>query len=459
MPGGGLELPRCGQLDGEGWLESSEAGRLFIDRAMRAHPGFVIDDVGAVAVAQICQGLDGIPLALELAAARTQLMSVQAIAQGLSDRFRLLVGSGRAGPSRQRTLLASIEWSCDLLREEERTLLRRLSVFASGFTLSAAETVSAGGQIERDHVLGLLTSLVDKSLVQADAGADRFRLHETMRAYGCAAMEAEGGTAALRDRHVAYFTDLAKTMEAKWPTSELPVALATCEPDLDNLRAALDWDVESGRFDAGADLLEALGAFIFVLGLWPEGWARCQSAAGGRSRALAPGRAVVLSRFLRAELGPSASLRLASELIALGRSLGDDRTIVLGLCQAANMLAWAQPDDAVRTANEEMDLAIKAGLQRWVGLGLHNKAWAYFWLGRTEDALSLAEESMGIFRELDFSFGLVLARSVSSISATHSGRLGKGLEESETLLQLGNELPARHLPAGPSATALRPTCT
>ena len=191
---------------------SSEAGGLFIDRAKRARPGFVLDNSGVAAVAQICERLDGIPLALELAAARARLMSVQAIAGALSDRFHLLVGSERAAPSRQRTLLASIEWSCDLLREEERALLRRLSVFASGFTLAAAEAVCAEGEIEDRDVLRLLTSLVDRSLVQADAGADRFRLHETMRAYAGAALDAEGATAALRDRHLAYFTGLAQAV-------------------------------------------------------------------------------------------------------------------------------------------------------------------------------------------------------------------------------------------------------
>ena len=192
MPLGGLELPDRRQRGGEDWLQSSEAGRLFIDGATRAHPGFLLDHAGVAAVAQICERLDGIPLALELAAARARLMSVHAIAEGLSDRFHLLIGSGRAGPPRQKTLLASIEWSCALLREDERALLRRLSVFASGFSLGAAQAVCTGGEVEDDAVLGLLTSLVDKSLVQVDAGADRFRLHETMRAYAGAALDGDG---------------------------------------------------------------------------------------------------------------------------------------------------------------------------------------------------------------------------------------------------------------------------
>ncbi len=119
-------------------------------------------------------------------------MSLGAIAEGLSDRFHLLVGSERAGPARHKTLLASIEWSCGLLGDDERSLLHRLSVFASGFTLAAAKALAPASEVEQGEVLGLLTSLVDKSLVQALAGTDRFRLHETMRAYGVAALEADG---------------------------------------------------------------------------------------------------------------------------------------------------------------------------------------------------------------------------------------------------------------------------
>jgi len=225
VPVGGLELPDHHRRGCDDWLENSEAGRLFIDRAMTACPGFGLDRSGVAAVAQICERLDGIPLALELAAARARLMSVHAIAAGLSDRFHLLVGGGRAGPSRQKTLLASIEWSCALLREEERALLRRLSVFASGFGLAAAEAVCAGGEIEDRDVLGLLTSLVDKSLVQVDPGADRFRLHETMRSYAGAALDADGGTKSTRDRHLGYFTGLVKAVQPKFDTREVADAL------------------------------------------------------------------------------------------------------------------------------------------------------------------------------------------------------------------------------------------
>jgi non-specific serine/threonine protein kinase len=164
---GGLELPKGAGYVDEERLSRSEAGRLFIERARMARADFVAHGDDALVVACICERLDGIPLALEMAAARVRLMSVQAIAEGLSDRFSLLTGKERARPPRHRTLLASFEWSCGLLREGERCLLHRLSAFASGFTLAAAEAVCAEDEVERHDVFDLLSSLVDKSVVQA----------------------------------------------------------------------------------------------------------------------------------------------------------------------------------------------------------------------------------------------------------------------------------------------------
>ena len=201
---------------------------------------------------------------------------------------------------RHQTLLASIQWSCGLLGAAELAFLHRLSVFSSGFTLRSAEAVCAGGPGDANEVLALLTSLVDKSLVQALPGTDRFRLHETMRAYSAAELEAEGVTAAVRDRHLRHFTDLARAMEPKTWTSEAPVALATLGPDLDNLRgAALDWSVESDKFDAGAALLGVLGNFFYQVGLLSETVSEVPTVPGRRARAFASCRCLGLDIAVR----------------------------------------------------------------------------------------------------------------------------------------------------------------
>ena len=257
-------------------------------------------------MATICERLDGIPLALELAAARARLMSVHAIAEGLADRFHLLVGSGRAGPPRQKTLLASIEWSCGLLREDERALLRRLSVFVSGFSLAAAEAVCAGGEIEDDDVLGLLTSLVDKSLVQVDAGCRPLpapRDHASLRRR-CPRRRRRhrsgpGPPPRLLHRARQRPCDRSST------TPEVAVALAALTPELDNVRAALDWGVASAQFDVAAELVAATERFFTVLGLWSEGRAWCERLLATELAPLRRADLLSLGEPVPAELGPA----------------------------------------------------------------------------------------------------------------------------------------------------------
>ncbi len=436
----GLELPDRDKRGGGDWVTRSEAGTLFIDRALRACPGFLIDDAGVEAVARICERLDGIPLAIELAAARTSLMSVEAIANGLSDRFRLLVGKGQGGPTRHRSLLASIEWSCGLLTEAECALLWRLSVFASGFTLAAAEAVCAGGEVEPEHVLGLLISLVDKCLVEANAGADRFRLHETMRAYAGAALAAEDFSATIRDHHLVYFSVVAEAMGPKWLTSALAIGLVEFEADLDNFRAALDWSVESGQFHAGADLMWALTPYFFVLGLWPEGLARCRALLTAELPPVRRANLLENAGHFARNSDPAASLRIASEMTELRRSLGDDGAVARGLALISNVQAWAEPEAALRTADEAEHIARAARQPSWVASVLSNKAWAYFWLGRTAEALSLAEETLRDCQDRDELWYALNARINTSIIQTYCGRPARALEEAEVHVQQCTEL-------------------
>ncbi|MBK9117311.1 MAG: winged helix-turn-helix domain-containing protein [Betaproteobacteria bacterium] len=184
--------------------------RLFLDRAVEARPDFALTRENAGAVARICRDLDGIPLALELAAARARSMSVDTIADHLTDRFALLKGRDRTALPRQQTLRAAIDWSYDLLAPPERTLLQRLSVFAGGFAFDAAEVVGAGDDIDPSDVLDLLGQLVDKSLVAFSVQRERYRLLETVRQYALELLAKSGDEAAARDRHLAFYVTLAE---------------------------------------------------------------------------------------------------------------------------------------------------------------------------------------------------------------------------------------------------------
>jgi predicted ATPase/class 3 adenylate cyclase len=257
-----LALPATDGLTAQA-LSRAEAVQLFVERAAAVKPGFRLNDQNASSVAQICQRLDGIPLALELAAARVGLLSPQQIADRLDDRFRLLTGGSRTALPRQQTLRSLIDWSYDLLSEGERQLFSRLSVFVGGWSLEAAEAVCP----ELD-VLSLLAGLVLKSLVVADESADevttRFRLLETIRQYAREKLEHSGETREISSRHARFFAQLAGEAEAFLRGGQEIIAwLQRLESEHGNLRAALDWCLSGADIPLGAQLAGSLTFFWF----------------------------------------------------------------------------------------------------------------------------------------------------------------------------------------------------
>ena len=230
-------------------LAGYPAVRLFVERTQAVQPGFVLTTDNAPAIARVCARLEGLPLALELAAARTRAMAVGQIAARLDESFRLLVGGSRTAHSRHRTLEATLDWSYDLLTTAEQLLLCRLSVFAGGFDLEPAEVVCGGEGIEPADVLDVLTRLVDKSLVLADeqAGEARYRLLEPIRQYARERLAGSGEEAVVRRRHAAHYRALAEGAEPELWGPHQAAWLARLERDRDNLRAALGWVHESAE--------------------------------------------------------------------------------------------------------------------------------------------------------------------------------------------------------------------
>jgi predicted ATPase/DNA-binding CsgD family transcriptional regulator len=229
-------------------LSQFDAVRLFLDRAARSRPNFVLGVENAPFVAQVCARLDGIPLAIELAAARVRAMTVEQVAAGLDDRFRLLTGGARTVLPRQQTLQASVDWGYGLLGDAERVVFRRLSVFAGGFSLDAAERVVAGDGLEPVAVLDLLLGLVDKSMVLAD-DTGRYRLLETLRQYGAARLLDAGETPAVRDRHLAWARAAVRDPIEDGLRALRPESAPDVEMEIDNLRAAFEWAVLRERAD------------------------------------------------------------------------------------------------------------------------------------------------------------------------------------------------------------------
>jgi len=257
-------------------LTQYAAVRLFVDRATRSSPAFRVTSENARAVAEVCARLDGIPLAVELAAARLSVLSAHQIMARLDDRFALLTGGRRTALPRHQTLKAAVDWSYELLPDDERRLFERLSVFPGGFDLAATEAVGAPPAIDRGRVLNLLASLVAKSLVAADEGAERrYRLLETLRAYGWQLLSVRGQAEQVARRHATFFMALAEEAKPNLTGPEQADWLRRLELEHDNLRAALAWGL---RHDpgGGARLANDLSGFWEIRGHWTEGrsWLR-----------------------------------------------------------------------------------------------------------------------------------------------------------------------------------------
>ncbi len=260
-----LSLPDPRQSSNLNALSQNDCVHLFLDRASAAYPHFHLTAKNAAAIAQICVRLDGIPLAIELAAARTKAFPPEEIAARLDDRFRLLTGGSRTALPRHQTLCALIDWSYDLLSEAERVLLRRLSVFAGGWTFEAVQAVCADGL--DDEVLDLLTHLVDKSLVVVEEEAEegRYRLLETIRQYGRDKLFEAGESEQVRNRHLDFFLALTETAESKLTGPEQGVWIKRLDLENDNLRTALEWTNENPeRTEDGLRLATALARFWAV---------------------------------------------------------------------------------------------------------------------------------------------------------------------------------------------------
>jgi len=312
--------------------ETSESVQLFIERARAVKTTFALTDENRASVIQICRQLDGLPLALELAAARLRALTAKQIAARLDDRFRLLTTGSRTALPRHQTLRAAIDWSYDLLDAREQTLLARLSVFGGGFTLEAAERVCSGGELAAGDVLDLVADLVEKSLVQMSEADDmaRYRLLETVRQYGAERLGAVDGTQAVQRRHAEFFFALAAEAEPHLSTTSRPAWVRRLRDDLDNLRQALSWSHEHDEA-MHVRLVGMLHWFWFSTGQWPEArqWLRGALTVPAGERPTRDRAALLFSAGSIASLQArpeSARVHLV-EAEALAAHLGDDRLL------------------------------------------------------------------------------------------------------------------------------------
>ena len=370
-----------------------DAVRLFVERSQLASSEFALTPDNVNAVVRICRHLDGIPLALELAAARTRSLSPSEIVVRLGERFRLLTAADRHAEGRQRTLLSTIEWSYDLLSPDERLLFRRLGVFAADFALASAEQVCSGAGIDDFDVADLLLALVDKSMVATNSAGDgttRYLMLETLREYARGLLDDAGERDPLQQRHGEYYARFAGELRAQQRAGDLGGALARLDQDEAEFRAALRHTLEARQLTTAGVLIGGLGYLWYATGQHREG------------------------------------LQWCDELFALEPDLSDE-VLADALHGWASLLGvMGSPDRSIVALEREVAIRRRLGDPERLGAALNNLGDYLFEVGRHDDAELALSEAIVAFRGIG-SYGLSLA-----LSTLASGRFNRGrLEDAE----------------------------
>ncbi|HQR57323.1 MAG TPA: tetratricopeptide repeat protein [Burkholderiaceae bacterium] len=427
-------------------LLANDAVRLFVDRATAVQPAFRLTAKSAAVVADICRRLDGIPLALELAAARTRSMPIEAIAARLNERFRLLTSSDRTVLPRQQTLRALIDWSYDLLPPDEQRLFQRLSVFAGGWTLDAAESVVAGGPIEAGSVMDLLANLVEKSLVMLDPDSGRYRMLDTVRHYAAERLAQSDEESASRSRHLAWCLAVAERARAGLAGPEQGRWIAELDSERENLLAAHRWcDRAEDGVEQGLQLVFLLKLYWYQHGLLTLGH-RVTTEALARTRA--DDRSLVRCRGL-ADVGQFCTFmgRYAEargyleDSLELARELGDQNRLAAVL-QTLGLACRGDGDmpNAERFSAESITVARAVGNQRQLASALNSHAQLLRQQGDLGGAETLYSEAVRILETLGDHESVAIGRlnlAVVAIERRQTDRaralLGQALQVATTL--------------------------
>jgi non-specific serine/threonine protein kinase len=402
-----LTLPDIENLPPLESIAQSEAVQLFVARARAVRSTFALTKQNAPAVTQICHWLDGMPLAVELAAVRVKALSVDEIAARLDDRFNLLTLGKRTALPRHQTLRALIDWSFDLLSGDERVLFRRVAVFAGGWTLGAAEAICSGQGIKQQHILDLLTHLVDKSLVQVEEreGKARYHMLETIRQYASAKLAESGEQAHIRDNHLAFFLKLGRSESLLWD-AEPRSTFDRLETEHNNLRAALTWSLENQQTETGSRLASVLWWFWRSRSYLSEGSAWLRRLLDSTQTYPVP--ADVRAKVLEAAAGLAwrqgnieQATALSQENLDLCRTLGDKHGMAFSL-GTLGRVAWLGGDYAKAWTCHEQALVLRREMDNRSGMSyslghLAEVAWGE---GNLTQAKELCIEALALLRRV-----------------------------------------------------------
>lgn len=385
-----------------------ESVRLFIERALKVNQEFRVNNENAAALAGICSHLDGIPLAIELAAARIKVLTAEKIYERLNNRFSLLTGGKRTALPRQQTLKALIDWSYDLLSKKEKILWSRLSVFNDGWTLESAEEICSDDKMNEDEIFDLLAMLVEKSIIIFDSEKERYKILESIRVYGAEKLKSANETNKVLSKHLHYFMQLAESTEPMLSGKEAPFWLAKLETEHGNLQSAIDSSLMKVDKEKGMRLASALGRFWGIRGYYTTG-----------------------RRLLQRILAHNQSVCK----IARAKSLN-----------WAGVLALYQGDYEHAEKFHEKSLTIYQDLEDKIGIAsslnsLGNVAWHH---GDFENAWKFYEESLALSREMEDKHGIAISLNNLGICANNRGNYGQARKFYEESLILRRELGDSH---------------
>jgi predicted ATPase len=423
-----LALPNPKQLPPLEALSQYAAVELFIQRARDVKPDFQVTNANAPAVAEICARLDGLPLAIELAAARVKLFTTEALLKRLERRLSVLTGGPRDVPARQQTIRAAIDWSYELLDAGEKRLFARLGVFVGGCTLEAAEVVcNADGDLPVEVVDGIAV-LMDQSLVRQIEGPDgepRFMMLETIREYVLERLDASGEAHAIWRQHAHFFLALAEEAEPKLYGTEQRAWLDRLRAEHDNLRAALTWSHSTGEAELGMRLAEALGRFWYIRGLFGEGrrWLEEVLAQGSAASPVVRARALSwVGTFASGQSDMTIASVMFESSIALFRAAGDTQ----GLANALGALGWMAFDQgnyplAQACAEEGVELCRDVGDKQGLAGALTLSGYIADGLGDEMVARASADESLALFHDIGDNWNLAGPLSILGNVARRQG--------------------------------------
>jgi predicted ATPase/DNA-binding XRE family transcriptional regulator len=415
-----MTLPKAGHVPPLDALPDYEAVRLFVERAQAVRPDFSLTSDNAGAIIEVCRRLDALPLAIELATTRINVLTPQSMLTRLDSRLALLVGGGQNLPPRQQTLRAAIDWSYDLLPDEEKTLFRRLSVFVGGFTLQALEDLefritkllNKGRQFEiRNSKFEILSFLVDKGLLRSveASGESRFSMMETIREYALEKLEDSGEAGVVRREHAAFFVRFAEQAEPQLLRGEQGGLLDRLEREHDNLRAALRWLLDAGEGETAARLAGSLWWFWYARAYFTEGRGWLEQIVERYPQLPAPLKGKVLQGIavLAWSQGDyDTSAEAATESLALRRAIDDKAGIASSLnLLGAVALQRGRNTEAAQLFAETLALRRDLGDEQGIALSLSNLGLVALNEGEYERAESLLNECLALRRKVRYRHG------------------------------------------------------